>query len=493
MTKSTQEYTIKKSLSQIIIISLLCLIIGHLLNPNNLLLSAFGFAIISYIIYNATLKHGDFFSFIIVIYFCSLFQYWTGHGGAFNYVSLFSITAYWIKFRRLPNEFRNKDRYLNFLILLFFFSSVLGWVFNYIGASGHILLSILSFTGLMLLFIVSTRLMLTVERIKVFYQINLFLAVYSLIASLNKFIGVITFKTPMMPIYGEIESNYYESGGIIGSSPLNGEFSMMIFVFFVILGIFGNEYILKKKWVYLGAFVSILNVFLSISRSAFISSLFGVIISLMAQPILTFVNVSRGFKNFFMILFFSIITLFVVYNSGFNYVFKRLESTEGYKIVNNATLVDRIMDGTAFERKETFDISYEKYYSKSNWILGYGWGLGDDNRNAFYKDVNENITSVHSQFWAILFLFGWFGLIIYYLLYFIAIRKSWKVMKLSNNMFVNNKILAFYFVVSHILFLLNEIKVDCIYLPGYFAVTMILLGLTYSNLNTIKQKLNITI
>ncbi len=47
------------------------------------------------------------------------------------------------------------------------------------------------------------------------------------------------------------------------------------------------------------------------------------------------------------------------------------------------------------------------------------------------------------------------------------------------------RMFAFFFIISFCLFTLNEIKADSLYSAGYFAVTIIWMGLAYSTNNSI--------
>jgi O-antigen ligase len=174
--------------------------------------------------------------------------------------------------------------------------------------------------------------------------------------------------------------------------------------------------------------------------------------------------------------------------SNLDYVFDRVDNIYESQYSERGISLVSIIDGSTFNRTTAFTEAYAKYDSKESWWLGYGWGLSKNNREAFFVDPNILRSSAHSQIFAILFMFGWLGFIAYFGLIIRLIWQSYQSLgnSLSN---INNRIFAYFFMIAFILFLLNEIKADSVYIPGYFAATMILLGLAYSNLNALKYKL----
>jgi len=226
---------------------------------------------------------------------------------------------------------------------------------------------------------------------------------------------------------------------------------------------------------------------MSISRSVFILSLIGLIMIYIFQFRITTFNLAKSIKQIVLIGLFGIVTLISIEYSGLGYVFNRVEE---YKENNNdagGSAISKIIDGSAFGRKESFDLAYERYASKKNWIIGYGWGTREENRIAFYVDTKIEQDSVHTQIFAVLFLFGWLGFIAYLLLYFWIILKSYAFTGLNPKGMISNRLFAFFSMIMLIMFLLNEIKADSISFQSYFGSTIIFLGLAYANLNSLRN------
>jgi len=478
---------IQKTAKQLTFISLGALFLGHLMEPPIILLNIVGILLVSIFVFYYTLRNNDVFSFIMVIYFCSLFKYLSDYGGGFNLIAFFSIMLFIAIKHQLPFNSNFNNKWLNGFIVILVSSSILGWFTNYAGNNLHLIFSVLSFCGVISILFVSSRLQITRNRIIIFLQLNFVLIIYSTIASLNKYLKIITFQTPMMPIYGSDNGSYIEGGGIIGSSPLYGEHSMILVLLFAVFLILGEKKFGNNRMLLMGVFISLLNVFMSISRSVFILSLIGLIMIYIFQFRITTFNLAKSIKQIVLIGLFGIVTLISIEYSGLGYVFNRVEE---YKENNNdagGSAISKIIDGSAFGRKESFDLAYERYASKKNWIIGYGWGTREENRIAFYVDTKIEQDSVHTQIFAVLFLFGWLGFIAYLLLYFWIILKSYAFTGLNPKGMISNRLFAFFSMIMLIMFLLNEIKADSISFQSYFGSTIIFLGLAYANLNSLRN------
>lgn len=479
-----------ESTKNIAIISFISLLLGHLMintYVTNEALNFIGLLVVSYFIYYNTLQKNNYFAFIIVIYFCSSFPYLGSKGGAFNLVSLCCLIFYYLSRRKFPGEIKIKDWLTKLLIILLLISSFLGWIFNYTGDRMELIYSISTFLGIISILILSGRLVITPERVKVFLQINFILIIYSILASINKYVNIVTFSTPMMPIYGSENSEYFEGGGIIGSSPLYGEHSMILFILFLVFLILGQKHFVKSHLLLTGAIISLINIFMSISRSVFLLSIVGIIIIYILQFRLIKINFPKVISQIVLIIIFVFGSLWIVEKAGLNYVFERVDEIEKVNKAEGGITLDRILDGSAFNRSTAFHEAFKRYDSKESWLIGYGWGIGRNNRDAYYVDPNISRGSAHSQIFAVLFILGWVGFIAYFGLIFRIIFKSYKTLRKINIAYVN-RLMAFFFFIAISLFFINEIKADSISIPSYFAVTIIWMGLAISiNNQNIKE------
>jgi O-antigen ligase len=453
-------------------------------------LNLIGLIVTSYFIFHNTLRKNDVFAFVMVMYFCSLFPYLVSKGGAFNLVGFVVVLLYLIACKDLPGEIPVKDKWFKLLIAVFVLSSILGWFTNYTGRDLDIVYSVITFFGVVFLFLVASRIIVTEERIRIFIQINMVLIIYSTIVSLNKYLKIVTFDLPFLPLYGSDQTGYFEGGGIIGSSPLYGEYSMILAILFTVFLVIGyNLYRIRKSYLILFIILSVINVFMSISRSVLMLSFFGVAMIIFLQFKINAVRIQKPLLQIIMIALIGFATIAFIQYTNLDIVFDRMEQMQKINQREGGVTIDRIIDGSAFNRGAIFSEGYDKYNSKDTWWVGYGWGLTENNRDAFF--VNSKTTlfgSAHSQFFAVLFVFGWLGFIAYFGLIIRLIWKSYRT--IGNSLFnLNNRITAYFFMIAFVLFILNEIKVDSIYIPGYFAATMLLLGIAYANINSLNFKI----
>jgi hypothetical protein len=233
------------------------------------------------------------------------------------------------------------------------------------------------------------------------------------------------------------------------------------------------------------AFIALINVFMSISRSAFLLSLIGLGMIFILQIKLHTIKLYSVVVQIAFLILFGVSVLFIVNNLRLGYVFNRVEEIEQTNKAEGGITLDRILNGSAFNRNTAFDEGYKRYNSKDSWLIGYGWGIGNNNRDAYFVNPTIKRTTAHSQLFAVLFILGWIGFIAYFGLIFRIIIKSYKVSGNKNIAYIN-RLIAVFFLVALTLFFFNEIKVDSINYPNYFAVTIIWMGLGYSNLNTKK-------
>jgi len=485
-TKQKMIYLKQQSAKKITYISLGALILGHLMIPTNLPISFIGFLLTATLVYYFTLGRNDVFSFIMVIYFTNHFNYFDGYGGGFNIVAFLCVLFFFIDKKRMPIELRSSQKFSTILIYVFLLSSILGWSVNFAGAMHHLVISIISFTGIILLFIVTSSLYISKIRITIFLKISIILAFYSLLASANKYLNIIPFNTPMLPKYALNEMKTVVGGGVLSNSSIYGEQSMLMIILFGTYLLFSKNRYLSKNILYSGILLSFINVFFSISRSVFILSLVGLILIIIFQYKVTLVNIRKQVATVFLILVSGFLVLQIVNYSGLGFVFERLSQfDEQYaKSGGGGFSIDRIFDGSVFGRKESFDLGYDRYHSRDNWLIGYGWGTSDNNRIAFYVDTSTLQGTSHSQIFAVLFLFGWFGLFSYYGLYFYAIYKSFFISGIKMGESFDYRLFAFSLAFILLLFIVNEIKVDSISYQYYFGATIILLGLSFANINS---------
>lgn len=218
------------SVKRIILIAMSALLLAEVAETTSFSLYIIGLVFSSIIVFSNTLGKNRIFEFVMVMYMCALFPVQLARGGLFPIVSFICLILALLTKVRL-SEIKNKDSLFYWFIFLLAFSSVLGWLF--INSSDLInkVLAIASFTGTLFLFILSGQIILTQARIIQFVKLNMFLACYALVASLNTMFKVIP-KFVFMPQWIPDDINVSDgfaagAGGIVGVSPLNGQHNLM--------------------------------------------------------------------------------------------------------------------------------------------------------------------------------------------------------------------------------------------------------------------------
>lgn len=489
--------TNNKIVIHIIKTSMIALLIGHLMQTTNILFFVVGLVICSLYVFYNTLQKNDIFSFVMVMFFCNFFPYQLSRGGAFNYVSVINIVLYLGLSTKSIFEIKQMNKKFYFLIAAWVISSILGWLFNFVGMPIDLFLSIFSFTGVIVLLLLAGHIYLNQERIIVFLKLNFFLIIYSTIASINTYLKIIPLS-PMMPRYGERLQgfkSYFEAGGIIGSSPFYGQHSLLLailFITFYFIGYSTNHNAFSRKYLFIGALISIINVFMSISKAVLFSLIIGFVLYIFNQRKIIKIQLSKQVSQFLLLIFIVFITLLLVKVAGIDYVFDRIEEqTERNRSSGKLISVESFIDGSAFNRGTAFFEGKKKYQSKNSWLVGYGWGLTVNNRHAFYVDIGIRRGSAHSQYLAIFFLFGWLGTIAFWSLHLYSIWRSFSYSGYRKYP-TANRIFALASLGMLIMLMLTGLTADNISYSGYFTSTMIILGLSYANLNMRRNEIEST-
>jgi len=227
-----------------------------------------------------------------------------------------------------------------------------------------------------------------------------------------------------------------------------------------------------------------INIFMSISRSVFLLSLAGIFLVLIFQQNLRHVSLNKLTGQIVFLILVGFFVSYLINTFNIDYTIDRMENIQTQVERSGGLTIERVIDGSALNRDVAFALGAQRYASKNSWLIGYGWGTEKDNRRAFYVDPSIKRGSAHSQLFAVLFLFGWLGSIAYWGIISRLLLQSFLVLK-KNNIAYLNRVLALFFFVAFCLFIVNEIKMDSISIPTYFAVTIIWMGLAFSNINVL--------
>lgn len=482
------------SIKRIVLIAMPALILAEIAQTNNIVLFAIGVLTCTVLIYTTTLKKNRAFDFIMVMYMCCLFPAQLGLGGTFPLVAALIFLFHLLSSMKF-GEINNTDRFFKPLLFILMISSVLGWIFVNRSDMRDIILGILSFIGILSLLYLSGHVILTPTRIVKFIKLNVFLAFYALIASLNTMVKII----PEMVFLPQWAGKWIDTtsmfaagaGGIVGVSPLNGQHNLILailFFSFYFYSLSNRQLIFNRKILITGVILSVINVFTAGSKAVFTALLLLVfLVYLMQGKLSSHINLGKRLYQTFALAVVSLGIFYLVTAVGFDNVFNRYEEQieRNEKNTGQAFTLEGVLDGTVLNRSTAFEAAFVNY-STRNWFIGYGWSTPKYQIDAFYgNSVYKSLRggSAHSQYFSTLFLFGWLGFFAFWILHIRGITKSYGFLG-KKNYPIENRIFALAGMGMMLALVIHGVTADNTWFAGYFASTLIIVGLAYSNVNS---------
>lgn len=442
----------------------------------NITINSLVFLFVAGIIYNYSFEKKDNFLFLIIIYFCSHFEYAGAQSGIFNNIA-FALLAFLYFSNKLVREIKFRDNLVGILIAVLIGSNILGWVLRNNGSSTDYILGISGFFGYILVFNMTRKTLLTPDRIRVFIAISVVLFAYSALITLNQRFTIIPSSSPMvLSKYGQEKQDFEIGGGTLSNSDYYGELGLFMFAVYLPF-LFSSETFrlikIKYSTIVLGTVLSVVAMLVSISRSviilAVINFTFVFFFSFFgrggSQPLRKYVTI------------FLVGAALVALNSVFKYtyVFNRLqyETSTSYSVTG-------VLSGEDINRVYAMQLNLQRYNSES-WLIGYGWSTNKMNKYAWFDNPEAaGRSSPHNLYFGILFLFGWFGSIAFVLLVLITIWRMLILIRHRKKLDQLTQILSVGFYALFILFIINQFKADIIYGNSFFMVFWIWLGIANS-------------
>ncbi len=482
------------------LIALPALVFAELAQTTNILLFAIGVLSCTILIYTTTLNKNRIFDYIMVMYMCSLFPAQTGLGGTFPLVAVLILFIHLLSKNKF-GELNNTDAYFKPLIFILLASSALGWIFVNKSDLRAFILGILSFIGILSLLYLSGHLLLTPTRIIKFIKLNVFLAFYALVASLNTMVKII----PEMVFLPQWAGEWIDTksmfdvgaGGIVGISPLNGQHNLLLAIFFFSFYFYyiSNKSLGKfNKILILGIIISVINVFAAGSKAVFTALILLTLLTYYLQGKLSLhLNVGKRLYQMIALVVVSVAIVYLVTALKYDYVFNRYEQQlqRNEQNTGRAFTLQGVLDGTVLNRSSAFEAAFANY-STRNWFIGYGWSTPKYQLDAFYGNSTYRATrggSAHSQYFSTLFLFGWLGFFAFWILHIRGITKSYDFLK-QKKYPIENRLFALASVGMLLALMIHGVTADNSWFAGYFASTLIIVGLVYSNINSGKYFVN---
>ena len=461
---------IDRYFKNILIISFLTLLFSHICLKGyipNILINIIGIIIISFFIFSQTHNKDQSFKLILIIFICSNFNYAPNFGGLFNIIG-FAVVILYIFLNRLKlNDIIPKDKPINFLLFILILFNALGWLTKNPSAKFDIFIGAISFFGYISVFYLVSSLRISKFHIALFIKTVIFINFVSLFFALNnRFFHVFTsLKTPLFWIEeSRFESQFFTS--MIGHSELYGEFGLLSFLlitpfFFLKHNIYKN--LLKQKLILSGIIVTLINLLLSFSRSAFLLLFLGLFLFFLF-------SLSRYRVKIYTTKLVLIILIFIaiIFTTDLNFILLRLSQIEFSK-----WNISAITTGEGINRGYAFSFAYDRLNDES-WNIGYGWGTKESNRIAWFVNPTIVRADYHSLYLSLPMLYGWVGSIAFVLILLVLlIRMVILIFERKNEYFLMPSI-GFFLLLC--IFIINEYKISALRLSNYHMLVWIWLG-----------------
>jgi len=471
-----------------------CLIIGHLAIATyfpSVAANAIGIIAVTLIIGRVLLVKNDVFGALLIIFFCSQFNYANNQGGLFNLVACLLFAIHLAMKPRLRETTRGGDAMVMSLLSILVISNALGLLLRNPMPIQVVVLQATAFSGIMLAFYFASSLKLTAARLRVFLIVASIMAIYNFAASLNQKFAFLLRDTPLL---GLQESLFYATTnayGTFGSASSTAQYSMMLLALILpLLAASASREALKLSPISFVpvAVMCVLTMILANMRAAVLESALIVVI----YTIMFSLVHRRSFRNAKYVNMASAAAIIVLGTVG---VWLNLDNiSEEFKQVE-VKGIESIESGKALNRFGPWQFGWERL-EKESWVIGYGHGNDTSNQIAWgiWSQAGGRMSAgghLHNLYLALPMMYGWIGAIAYVLLFLVVVFRLWKAVRqqpFSNILTVT----CLGFLVSQVFFLIDEVKSgNAVQTINYAMVAWIWLGLGLASWRTLKADLTL--
>lgn len=484
MSKKLNYNNNSANINQILLVAFVVLIIAHgaynTLVPN-LLINLVTLVIIVFFIFLKYTNKNRIYETIIVLYFCSHFSILNKWGGLFVLTTFLIFSFYSIKGIKIPNN----DKPVNLLVFIFIIMNVFGWLFKNKMPNGILILGIVTLFAYIMIFYITKNILIDKKQINILLNVIIFLLFYQLIISINTYFAVI--KTDLTHLLPTPENRFGQNymTGTFAHSEIFGEYSLLMFLFLLPFS-FSNSCVssfgIKRRTLLIGLVIAAINVALSASRSAFGLLFLGVVVFFF----LTGFNLKIKIKNIFI---YGTVFLAIIFSLWkplkLNFVVQRfIDPKRGAPIISDEGFDLITGEGTA--REGAFAYFWVRF-PEEKWWIGYGWGIPESNRIAWFKDPDIRRSDYHSLYLSIIILYGYIGSLAYVFLIILTTRRMFKVLKTKKADY-HLKIAASAFFLLLLFLIINQYKVSLLRMPHYHLITWLWLGFSNAIYYTFKKR-----
>jgi hypothetical protein len=442
----------------------------------------FSFILLFLIFHKYLYARQKLIDFIFLIYIASYFQYGIAQGGLFNFIAFVFIFFYVTKYEKTHLLF-NKSKQVNFYILVIIIANFLGYILKNESGIKEVIFGIITFFGFIFVFNFTSNLTFSYRFFSLFINVSLFTMLYSMLISINKYLMIFNSKLPIFGTDTRFGSN--NLGGTLGPSPVAGELGVLFLSLLLPFLLLSKESFIqlgiKRSIVYIFLIINIITIVLAASRSTVVLTALSIIIVLIFSILSKYRFGTKLKSNNYIIgiVFFVMTSILLSSLLNLDYIIKRFESVNIEEISSES-----LTTGQGINRVDAFDVG-KQIITRENWIIGYGWGVGQSNRIAWFGDAEFRRQDPHSLYLSLFPIWGWIGAASYIM---IIINLAYQILKIVfRTKDIKVFIIGFAFFIFALVFLINEYKITAMGFPHYFMITWIFFGIMYSFVNTYQK------
>lgn len=437
----------------------------------------------SYILY---LRNKDLFGFVVFIFAGSHFiRFGPGHGGAMNHIAFLGL-ALNLALVFAYKEVRVKKPHIGFLLLIFIAWNVLGWIFKSPVMPFKMIFGISALFSFVLVFYFLSNVKLTPWRLKLFIEISAIMSLWALLVSFNTYLKLINTISPfLVSTTVRFENEWFIQSGTFSNHELYGEYGMLSFFLFLSISFSERLHkIIDNRILWIGIISSFFNAVFSFGKAVIVEITIGTILLLVFNNLLNIkmLNQRYNFVKYAIILVAILLILQPVLpvQEIFSERFSRQKN-----IFQNFLEDPITAQNTSREQSYTMGL---KRITSHNWLIGYGWAVGSEQRKAWFDNPNSvRKADFHNLYYSGIPIFGWIGMAAFVILILTVIRHSFKIV-ISFRQTEHYLIpVATGFIFVFFFFLIDQWKINATRDAHYFMMIWIWLGIAVSTIRTIRQ------
>jgi O-antigen ligase len=469
-----------------------CLLVGHLAIAAyfpSVAVNAVGVVVVALIIGRVLFVKNDMYSALLIIFFCSQFNFANNQGGLFNLVAFLLLAIYLAVKPGIRETTRGTDTTIMSLLIILSASNLLGLILRNPMPLFIKCLEIAAFSGFMLAFHFASSLRLTKARLRVFLIVASVMAAYNFAISMNQRYSVIQLDTPLLGLTEDLFYATTNAFGVFGSASSSGQYTMLLLALILpLLAASASRTALKLSPISFVPVVVIcgLTLILSNMRAASLEAVLVVII----YTVMFSLRHRRHFRNSKYLNMASAALIVVLATVG---VWFNLDNIERELQQVEVQGVESVESGKAINRFGPWQFGMDRL-AREGFIVGYGHGTAESNQIAWgiiaTRAAGRYSTGghLHNLYLALPMMYGWSGALAYVLLHLVVFFRLLGAVRRYPFSILSN-IACLGFLMSLGFFLIDEVKSgNAVQSINYPMIMWIWLGLGLAAWRTLKAE-----